>query len=420
MLPSPGLHLTEKQTVLLAGGVALFSTMSLISSLIIIFTHWYWPQLRMKSLKLVAFMSVALAGADLTALIFITGGDCGWYTFLTNFFVISTALWSVVLSRNLSLVLNRDGLSTHFSRLNSITRSRGGCCFKWLRQNVEGIRMFVFHSFCWGLAFLCAVAIDVGTDEEPSLSNWCWFSVTNAQHNDDPTIDTIDDTDNTYVGTTPPYFQLLLFFIPIGFSMLYNMKTLFWASFRNIIITNCTERGRDTALMNLAETNENELQQSINVFTTHFRYYIGLSFIVSLWLFVAEFINIYDISRHNIIWSYCVLLIVFRLHGFGNLCIYLFRDDVRDAWWKEIYGWFGWTYIRPQRNYAAAAAIGTGQQRHSQMSDPGENSSQSHRSSHSQAPSAFAVASAMRSPPPHPATAANPRVAAKTAIFCLT
>ena len=342
MLPSPGLHLSARQTDLLEGGVALFSSISLISSLIIVFTHWYFKDLRKKSLKLVAFMSVALAGADLTALIFITGGSCGWYTFLTNFFVIAAALWSAVLSRTVSLVLNRDGLSSRLTRLDSIARGRGRC-LRWLRNNADGVRMFVFHILVWGISFLCAVAMDIDTDEEPSLSNWCWFSPEGP-------VQTDDDNNVDNVGSSPNPAQLALFFTPIGFAMLYNAKTLFWHSFREYFLQCrvCAGKGSEEEAFFREqvqiETNENELQREITLLCNRLKYYIFLSFFVCSWLVISELVNIFDTSRGSIIYSYSILLITFPLHGFGNLVIYLWRDDVRSAWWKEIYSLLGMNY----------------------------------------------------------------------------
>ena len=215
-----------------------------------------------------------------------------------------------------------------------------GCCFRWLNNNIHSIRMCMFHTLCWGIAFICAMAIDVDTDEESSLSNWCWFSETND--------DGSNESDDTSIGSHSQSTQFALFFIPVGFTLLYNFKTLFWAKFRKIFVNNCTEHGRETVRLEQAglttDTNENQLQSSIDEIVMNYRYYILLSLIVCTWLLIAELITVFDRSRQNIIWSYCVLLVVFRLHGLGNLCIYMFRADVRHAWWKALYESFGWEY----------------------------------------------------------------------------
>jgi len=307
-------------------------------SCVLIFTHWYFVHLRKNAFKLVALLSFCIAGSDLTALMFIRGGSCNWYSFLTTFFVLAGVLWSMVLSRTVALVLNRDNLSSRLNRLTSYAAVSGGPCRKWFAKNVEGVRMFAFHTLVWGTAAVCSLSMTIQADAQPSISSWCWFdSAVSATDTTDTASTTVSD--NT--GTSPDIAQVLLFFIPIGISILYNCKTLFWASFKKTCGMLCSERWRDVALIG-HETNENVLQQHVDELIRKLRYYIMLSVVVSAWLCIAEIVNFNDPSRKNIVWSYSVLLVLLRLHGFGNLIIYLGRRDVRVAWHKALWGFMGW------------------------------------------------------------------------------
>ena len=64
-------------------------------SCILILSHWYFVHLRKNALKLVVLLSLCIAGSDLTALMFINGGSCTWYSLLTTFFVLAGVLWSM-------------------------------------------------------------------------------------------------------------------------------------------------------------------------------------------------------------------------------------------------------------------------------------------------------------------------------------
>lgn len=209
MIPSPGLTLTAHQGQMLQGGIALFCSISLISSVLIIFTHFYFVHVRKNALKIVMLMSICIAGSDLTALIFIDGGNCNVYSLLTTFFVIAAVLWSMVLSRTVALVLNRNALSSRVNRLNQLTNYVASSrCRKWLAKNADGMRMFIFHLIVWGVAATCSVSMLIEADNQPSISNWCWF-----ENDVDTNASASVDTDN--VGTTPDTIQLCLFFVPI-------------------------------------------------------------------------------------------------------------------------------------------------------------------------------------------------------------
>ena len=328
MIPTPGFVLSDRQETLLKSGIMLFCALSLISSLIIVFSHWYFIELRKHALKFVVLMSLCLAGSDLTALLYVNGGNCNTYSFLTTFFVIASALWSMVLSRTMALVLNRDALSSRLVRLNSVAAHfQNYACLRWLSHNVESVRMFAFHSAVWGVSIVCSLAMTIQADTQPSISNWCWFQQT---HDDDS-----NEKDN--VDSVPDPVQFWLFFTPITVAFLYNCKTLFWASCKQTCNTLFSDRWRDVALIG-HETNEDDLQQQLDTLTRSLRYYIFLSIMVCAWLCTSEIINIFDNSNaKNIVWTYTVLLVFLRLHGFGNLIIYIMREDVRRLWREEWY-----------------------------------------------------------------------------------
>jgi len=278
----------------------------------------------------------------LTALVFIQGGSCNWYSFLTTFFVIAGVLWSMVLSRTVALVLNRDALSSRLTRLTNYAAIRGGPCRKWLANNIEGVRMLAFHTLVWGIAAVCSLSMTIQADEQRSISSWCWFDNTVA--NDDATIaarDATSTTESDTASSSPDIGQVCLFFAPIVISILYNLKALFWATCRRTCGALCSDRWRDVALMG-HETNENVLQQHVEELISTLRYYIMLSVVVAVWLCVAEIVNFYDPSRQNIVWIYSVMLVMLRLHGFGNLMIYAGRKDVRLAWYKGAWDLMGW------------------------------------------------------------------------------
>jgi len=288
--------------------------------------------------------SICIAGSDLTALVYIRGGSCSWYSFLTTFFVIASVLWSMVLSRTVALVLNRDNLSSRLNRLTSYANVRGGPCRRWLANNIERMRMLAFHTLVWGIATVCSVSMSIQADEQRAISSWCWFD--NSVANDDAaaaadTSEASSAASDSISSTSPDIAQVCLFFVPIVASILYNCKTLFWASCRKTCGTLCSDRWRDVALIG-HETNENVLQQHVDNLISKLRYYIMLSVVVSVWLCIAEIVNFYDPSRQNIVWIYSVMLIMLRLHGFGNLMIYASRKDVRRAWYKEVWGFMGW------------------------------------------------------------------------------
>ncbi len=145
---------------MLKAGIALFCTLSLLSSLAIMFSHWYFPSLRKSGLKSLVLMSGCLIGSDLTALAYLRGGNCNTYSFLTTFFVISSVLWSMVLSRTVALVLNRNALSSRLIRLNNVATSiEDYKCLKWLSLDLEGLRMLAFHVAVWGVALFCSLAM---------------------------------------------------------------------------------------------------------------------------------------------------------------------------------------------------------------------------------------------------------------------
>ena len=297
--------LDDAQIATLQRESAIVSSLSLAGSLAIIATHISYRQLRSRSAKLVVYLSLSVAGSDLTGLAFLSGGSCTLYGLFTSFFLISIALWSATISRTLQLVvMHRSQLSRSLTRLNSMVYETR------FKTSLELLRMAAFHIVVWGVSLMCALGIVIFSTSAP-ISSWCWFS----------------KSPDAAASTG----QLLFFYVPILLALLYNSYVLC-----GTYLQSCLAR-RGSGGPFEAPDMQDGLSSDLTALSDSLRYYVLFTIVVLALVCLAELVNLaafprYKDSSPQHFWLYFAIFLLARLQGVFNLFVYARRADVRAAW----------------------------------------------------------------------------------------
>lgn len=300
---------------------AIMSSFSLVSSLIIVATHYRFPQLRSRSAKLVVYLSLSVAGSDVTGLAYLGGGSCSLYGFFTSFFLIAIALWSATISRTLQLVVvHRNELSRSLTRLNSMVEDTrfassdggGGSGGSGRRSmlSLEFLRMAAFHVAVWGISFTCALGIVILSAQSP-ISSWCWFEESNPDN----------------AATTG---QLLFFYMPISIALCYNFYVLGGTYLKAYMASRRGPREDELEL-------QDGLSSDLMALSSSLRAYVLFTVVMLVLVCLAELVNLRAFPRYSDasperFWLYFAIVLLVRLQGVYNLLIYASRSDVREAW----------------------------------------------------------------------------------------
>ena len=94
---SPGLLISSSQRQVLTVLVASIGSLSIFSSLLIIYRCLTFIKTKDKSSKIVIYLSIAVIGSDAVALGFLGGGSCRAYSVLQTYFILSSVAWSLSL-----------------------------------------------------------------------------------------------------------------------------------------------------------------------------------------------------------------------------------------------------------------------------------------------------------------------------------
>ena len=256
---------------------------------------------RDKSGKLVVYLSIAVIGSDVVALGFLGGGDCRAYSCLQAYFILSSVAWSSMLARTISLVrVNRTNLSQVLTRLNSNPFNI---------RDIERMRMIALHVIAWGVPLLISIAISVVSIDAP-MNDWCWF---NYKEGDG----TVADTSNTAL--------LILFYLPLLFSLCYNTFVLSGLGMKRFQQFFLGDHG-DEALYE--QTVHNPLEKQLTRLSEKLRWYVVWACFIMFWLCVAELVNLTHSDQDERdstakFGIYVFLITLLRLHGVGNLAIYI-------------------------------------------------------------------------------------------------
>ena len=203
---STGLSISPSQHQVLIVLVASIGTLSILSSLLILYHYLAYRKTRDKSYKPVVYLSIAIIGSDATALGFLRGGSCRVYSVLQTYFILSSLAWSSILARTISLVrVQRSRLSQTLTRLNSFADQN-----PLNIRNIERIRMVALHVIAWGVPLVISISITLVSADEP-MSDWCWFNY---------------GSDEGVVANTSTTALPLLFYLPLLSSLLYNTFVL--------------------------------------------------------------------------------------------------------------------------------------------------------------------------------------------------
>jgi len=299
-------ELSTREIHVLKNATIFFSTLSLVASLVILCSHYAFVKLRSRSAKLVVWLTVCVAGSDITALSFLNSDEasCSYYALFSSFYIISCALWSASISRTMSLVvIQRNDLSRTVSRLDSYA---GSGRYQWKR--IELMRMLAFHAAVWGFSFACSIAVVCLSFDEP-VSDWCWYVQDHSPGDDDHAHLAV--ATDTAKGTG----QLLVFYVPLLFVLCYNLY---------VLISPCLHREEEGS-------GEDSLSRDIKELADSLRYFVIVEVLILVWLCVCELVNLASLGNRHF-YLYLVLLILLRLQGLANLYIYFRRKEVRTAW----------------------------------------------------------------------------------------
>ena len=308
---------------------AIMSSLSLAGSLVVVATHYHFPHLRTRSAKLVVYLSLSVAGSDLTGLAYLGGGSCSLYGFFTSFFLIAIALWSATISRTLQLVVvHRNELSRSLTRLNSMvedtrfgasrnsssSRDGGGgvgdCSVAGRPAlGLEFLRMAAFHVAVWGISFTCALGIVILSVRAP-ISSWCWFEASNPDN----------------AATTG---QLLFFYMPISVALCYNFYVLGGTYLKAYMAA----RGPREDELEL----QDGLSSDLKALSSSLCAYVLFTVVMLVLVCLAELVNLRAFPRYSDasperFWLYFSIVLLVRMQGVYNLFVYSRRPDVRAAW----------------------------------------------------------------------------------------
>ena len=320
------MHLNLHEVSVLRILVCVFSGLSLVGSFLIIWSYYAFPKLRSPSSKLVLCLSIAISGSDLTALIFINGGDCELYGLFQSYFILASMAWSVACARTLNrYVVYRHSLHASLTRLTSLKV-----------QNIQSKRSIVIHVIAWGVSFVFAIIINIlsTTGDSSITSNWCWFQELKEKEKEDGSNGTVAVAESMNVTLT------ILFYIPIVIATIYNYWCLsgkycksminFW--YRNNEYENYTGNEGSSPL-------EKELMKLSNFLSD----FVIISVMISSWLCISVIINI-SINTNSRVWVFVILITLLRLHGALNFIIYFFKDEQRRLKWYH-------TLFFPENDY---------------------------------------------------------------------
>lgn len=285
--------------------------LSCIASFVILGTHYFLMPRESQSRsnkKLIAYLQMAILGSDLIALIFTQPGDsCEVYSIFTSFFLLSGAIWGSIVARQLQLlVVNRQDLNRALYRLHSYAEEdRPFLNLKGF--SLEKVRMAVFHLLAWGLPILFSGTIALISVTREPMTVWCWFN-----QPDDATL-------NVPRSTHP---QILLFYVPISLSLVYNSTVLGSAGLKYL----------KRLCFDEDEPISDPLQEEISKLAKNLRWFVFLSTIVSFWLCIAELVNVTTRFASSRLGVFLVLVVLLRLHGMANLVVYANDKSVKKCW----------------------------------------------------------------------------------------
>lgn len=284
--------------------------LSCIASFVILGTHYCLMPRKSQARsnkKLIAYLQMAILGSDLIALIFSHPGDsCEVYSVFTAFFLLSGAIWGSIVARQLQLlVVNRQSLNRALYRLHSYAEEDRPF-FNLKGFSLEKVRMSVFHLLAWGLPLLFSGVIAVISVTREPITVWCWFNQ--------------PDDDTLYVPRSASP-QMLLFYIPISLSLLYNGSVLGGAVLKYLTRV-CGDED---------EPITDPLEQEISKLARNLRWFVLLSTIISFWLCIAEMVNVTKGSTSRL-GVFLVLVVLLRLHGIASLVVYANDKSVKKCW----------------------------------------------------------------------------------------
>ncbi len=301
---SPGLLISSSQRQVLTVLVASIGSLSIFSSLLIIYRCLTIIKTKDKSSKIVIYLSIAVIGSDAVALGFLGGGSCRAYSVLQTYFILSSVAWSSMLARNIFLVrVQRSNLSQTLTRLNSFA-DRNPLNIR----DIERMRMIALHVIAWGVPLLISIIMAIVSIDTP-MSDWCWFNY---------------DGDEGKVAHTTSAAILLLFYLPLLASLLYNTFVLSGLGMKRIEQCFYVD-DIDEAVYQ--QTVNSPLEKQLERLSEKLRGYVVWASFIMFWLCLAEVVNLTqddtnDSESATKFGIYVFLVTLLRLQGSGNLAIY--------------------------------------------------------------------------------------------------
>lgn len=269
------------------------SAISFVGSSLVIWSYFYFPQLKKFAFRLVVMLAISDLGSGVGYFIGSppNGPVCTLQAVFLHYFQLSSFLWTTVIA----FVLER-----------TVCRQQGA----WLEQ-----KRHLLHLYAWGLPLICvllpfttahlmpdglAYSNTFAEWSDKSVGAWCWIG-----------------QDDGHIGTM---WRFVTFYIPLWLCMFYNIYSY------NKVVTMLK-----TTLNNQGGNQYNEAYKQKMKIVFRLRWYPAI--LTICWFFgtINRIQNAVS-PRGPIFWLYLLHSIFSSAQGFCNSMVYGLNKGVQAAW----------------------------------------------------------------------------------------